>query len=275
MTIFFEIVKDFLQKEIGELTAVSHRWDISLTNAVSNLAGFGRNPELAETKRLLARSFMAEVVDLAGRDEEVKVTLNAIIDKYDANSFDKSRTEGCQQGHFGELMSKFRELIPKIYLALQRTKLLDIPVEHDKPLYWFRYYMAAYFVNRMHRVEGTYTENIVLSEQKKGAILTILAETEIALTASDFQGNVKELVLTKLAELKQKNEELVRANLTLPQRATAYVGSFFGSSEPDMGTLPKYIDHAIEKIEPGRLLAAKTQGAATVADVLQRSSEFH
>ena len=275
MTIFFEIVKDFLQKEIGELTALSHGWDTSLTNAVSNLVGLGRNPELAEQKRLLARKFMEEVFALKGNDEHIKSEIYKIIEKYDAESFDKSRTEGCQQGHFGGLMSKFRESIPKIYLALQRTNLLNVRVENDQPFYWFRYHMAAYFVQHMQSVEGVFTENVTLSERKKEVILTILEETkketEKALLAPDFQGNVKKLVLKKLEDLKVKNEELVRANLTIAQRAKTYVGSFFGNSDPDMGTLPTYVDQAIEKIDPGHVLVKTSSDLAPADDGFQPS----
>lgn len=150
MTIFLEIVKDFLDREITKAKDSSTKADDSVINTVSTWLGYGRDVKLSDTKKNYATQLSHDLHTMADQSNDLASFkhLKLLIEKYKNMARQASETKSYNEGAFGPAMCSAIQLTQDIYEKLEKFKLLDIPHDED-PFNEFRYCMAYYYAQKL------------------------------------------------------------------------------------------------------------------------------
>ncbi|QRN02490.1 hypothetical protein GH742_00580 [Legionella sp. MW5194] len=277
MTIFLEIAKEYLIKELTKISDTSVASDKSVGNTVCSWLGLGRDEGLSQSKRELTDILRTDIRNLASdeSDEKNVEALNHLLSECRRKAREKADQKGYSEGTFGPAMSEVSTLLTQLYDRFDAAGLLDIPyntkASERHPLTVFRYWAGVYLAYKVKENRDnsqstlkTITHNPkitslnLLEKQKQDAVVSYIRECDKDLKTikedlEDYREVCTKRVLEFLRRLLLKNKELVEhhgTNLEIPVTI-----SFFASATvsgpalgPHSGELKKCILMAIKEL---------------------------
>lgn len=277
MTIFLEIVKEFLGREITKVRDTSIEADVSVTNRLSSWVGYGRDIELSEKKRQAATDLLYEFRKMGDESNDL-VSCNhlKVLIEYCKNlAKDAGGAKGYDEGTFGPAMLSAGQLTQDLYAKLGKFKLLGIPHDDD-PFNEFRYRMAYYYAQKL---DDSRTPSILnnpkitssneITHRKEQLVFKILTECEKDLQTLDIEH--VDYISTRKNRVLEWIEKLSRENIALCKEYTSELAvpislSFFSkvnvnvpSIGPDEGFLEYCLQACIAQINAKCVVEEKEQ----------------
>lgn len=268
MTIFLEIIKKFLDKEITKVRDASVEADASIGNTVVSVFGYGRDTVLSEIKRKLAVDLLFDFRNMKNKDNDLESCehLKKLIANCKKDAKKASEDKSYDEGTFGPAMQVAIQLTQDIHDKLAVVHLLNIPHDDD-PFNGFRYQMAHYFSKK---IDDSRSPSILnnpkisssnqVTKEKEQLVLEVLAGCEKDLKTLDIEHEDyvitrKKRVLEWIERLSRKNKAVCEDHTSTPNVPITLslftkVNISAPSIGPDVGFLDECLKAAVTEIGP-------------------------
>ncbi len=253
MTIFLEIAKQFLQREITELSEASYRADNSTMNTTLTFFGYGRNVELSSEKRTLLSSLHVEIGKLKDgkKDSNTLDSLQELIITCKKEGAGKSLDKKFDEGSFGQGMQHLENIVRAIFDKLEKLQLIGVSHDAD-PLNSFRYFAALYCTQKIINLYKAATLERLVEHPQISSIRELAGEKEELIT-NTIEACIKDLDLLDKKHLRYNEArkdrvlnciaQLQRDNVTLCEKFTSKL------FRPTVGYLGECLKQATTEIE--------------------------
>lgn len=149
MTIFLDIAKSILMKELEALRQVSKDSDEGYVNTLLTAAGYGRDANLSQEKRALLKAGVDKVGALTSQEND-EITHQALQDQLDGlkeTMTDKSDAIGLNMGETEKGLLLLGRLLKDVFNDVQLLGLENTPYDRD-PFNQFRFHAALYLAQK-------------------------------------------------------------------------------------------------------------------------------
>lgn len=288
MTIFLEIVKNYVLEQLGQYKRNSENKDNSTLVSVANygMKIFGSRPVRDTTVANQKRNYVQETITVltqyvgASQDSDTKSYLTLALETLRTDTHARAMEKDIQgEGKLGVVVATLKTTIEKVYEIFKEFELLDIEIEHEhavRPLAILQKQIAYYLANKeMQKLDQTSQS---LYRERKQLLKNCLQECRDLETmhskavnsvkggqdTTKWEETHRKAIADKIELLMKHNHELTAAKKmvdpSIPVPGLSFLSLNLDAHKigPGEGSLKKLLRTALDQIHPGTMTSSSS-----------------